>query len=72
MKLKAVFFEKINKNDKALSRLINKKREMAQIKYEQTNHKDWNGISNFKTPNKKIIQDHMASQVNYIKHLEKS
>ena len=40
MKLKAVFFEKINKNDKALSRLINKKREMAQIKYEQTNHKD--------------------------------
>ena len=31
MKLKAVFFEKINKNDKALARLIKKKRENTRI-----------------------------------------
>ena len=31
MKLRAVFFEKINKIDKTLARLIKKKRERAQI-----------------------------------------
>ena len=39
MKLRAVFFEKINKIDKHLAKLTKKKREKTQIKYEVKENK---------------------------------
>ena len=41
-------------------------------KYEQPNYKHWNWSCDQKSPPKTKAQDHMASQENSIKHLEKS
>ena len=40
--------------------------------YEQPNYKNWNWSCDQKSPKKTKAQDQMASQENYIKHLEKS
>ena len=65
--------DNLEETDKFLERYsLTRLNQEEKRKCEQTNHKHEIETVILKTPNKKNVQDLMASQANFIKHLEKS